>query len=119
MTSTGTEFDTATVILAAGLGAFQPRRLKAPGAADQEGQHIHYRITDTDWISGKDLSRLSGELKFDATPEQAIAYIAAFEAHPDIEAVSSVRLTKTSAGKVTVRLTLEVWVEATSRLGGR
>jgi len=31
-TSAGTRFDTATVVLAAGLGAFQPRRLRARGA---------------------------------------------------------------------------------------
>ena len=60
ITSKGTEFDTATVILAAGLGAFQPRRLRAPGAAEQEEKHIHYKITDTDWISGKDIIILGG-----------------------------------------------------------
>ena len=32
-TSKGTEFDTATVIIAAGLGAFQPRKLRAANAA--------------------------------------------------------------------------------------
>jgi thioredoxin reductase (NADPH) len=60
LTSTGTEFDTACVILAAGLGAFQPRRLRAPGAADWEGEHVHYRITETDWLAGKDIIMLGG-----------------------------------------------------------
>ena len=39
-TSSGERFDTATVILAAGLGAFQPRRLRAPGAENWEGERI-------------------------------------------------------------------------------
>jgi len=59
-TSAGQEFDAATVILAAGLGAFAPRRLRAPGAEEQEGRHIHYRITDTGWIEGKDIAILGG-----------------------------------------------------------
>jgi thioredoxin reductase (NADPH) len=60
VTSTGTEFDTATVILAAGLGAFQPRRVRAPGAADWEGSHIHYKITDAARLAGKDIIMLGG-----------------------------------------------------------
>jgi thioredoxin reductase (NADPH) len=60
VTSKGTEFDAAAVILAAGLGAFQPRRLRAPGAAEQEDRHIHYKIRETDWIAGKDIVILGG-----------------------------------------------------------
>jgi thioredoxin reductase (NADPH) len=59
-TSNGTEFDTAAVVLAAGLGAFQPRRLKCPGAQDWEGKAIHYRITDPGQLAGKDLIILGG-----------------------------------------------------------
>lgn len=59
-TSTGTEFDTATVIIAAGLGAFQPRKLHAPGAADFNGKTIHYRITRTEELVGKDIIVLGG-----------------------------------------------------------
>jgi len=68
---------------------------------------------------GQRLSRLTGDLKFEATPEKAVDIIAAFETHPDIEAVSSVRLTRSSAGKLTVRLTLEAWVVAEKTTGGR
>ena len=59
-TSAGTRFDTATVILAAGLGAFQPRRLRAPGAEPWENRTIHYRVIDPDSFAGKRLIILGG-----------------------------------------------------------
>ncbi len=59
-TSTGTEFDTATIIIAAGLGAFQPRKLRAPGAADFTDKNIHYRITEAEKLYGKDIIILGG-----------------------------------------------------------
>ncbi len=59
-TSTGTLFDTAVVIIAAGLGAFQPRKLRAPGATDFSDINIHYRITQTEKLSGKDIIILGG-----------------------------------------------------------
>ena len=59
-TSTGTKFDTATVIIAAGLGAFQPRKVRAPGAADFDGTKIHYRITEGEKLAGKDIIILGG-----------------------------------------------------------
>lgn len=60
LTSTGTEFDTACVIIAAGLGAFQPRKLRVPGAADFEGQNVHYRITRPEDFADKDILILGG-----------------------------------------------------------
>jgi thioredoxin reductase (NADPH) len=59
-TSTGTQFDTACVILAAGLGAFQPRRLRVQGAEEFEHRHIHYRVTDPESIRGKRILILGG-----------------------------------------------------------
>jgi thioredoxin reductase (NADPH) len=59
-TSTDTEFDTAAVILAAGLGAFQPRKLRAAGAEDWDGTHIHYRVRDPDSLTGKNIIILGG-----------------------------------------------------------
>ena len=59
-TSTGTRFDTATVIIAAGLGAFQPRKLRAPGAVDFDGRNIHYKITQAEELAGKDIIILGG-----------------------------------------------------------
>lgn len=60
VTSAGTEFDTATVIIAAGLGAFQPRQLRAPGAADFNGKTIHYKITRAEELAGKNIIILGG-----------------------------------------------------------
>lgn len=59
-TSTGKQFNTATVILAAGLGAFQPRRLRARGAEQWEGKKIHYKISDPASLAGKNLMILGG-----------------------------------------------------------
>jgi len=60
VTSAGTEFDTATVIIAAGLGAFQPRQLRVAGAADFNGKCIHYSITKAEELTGKDVLILGG-----------------------------------------------------------
>ena len=59
-TSAGTRFDTATVILAAGLGAFQARRLRARGAEQWENKKIHYRISNPSELTGKELVILGG-----------------------------------------------------------
>lgn len=59
-TSAGTRFDTATVILAAGLGAFQPRRLRVRGAEDWEHNNIHYRIRDPEKLAGRNIVILGG-----------------------------------------------------------
>lgn len=59
-TSADTEFDTACVILAAGLGAFQPRKMRTQGAADWEGSHIHYRLRDPGRLTGKKVIVLGG-----------------------------------------------------------
>lgn len=38
----GTAFDAGAVFVCAGVGAFQPRRLKVPGLDGLEGRHLHY-----------------------------------------------------------------------------
>lgn len=60
VTSTGTEFDTATVILAAGLGAFQPRKLRTAGADEWEDTQIHYRVRNPERLAGKNIIILGG-----------------------------------------------------------
>ncbi len=59
-TSSGQHFDTATVIIAAGLGAFQPRRLRVQGAEPWENSRIHYRVSDKVKIAGKRIIILGG-----------------------------------------------------------
>jgi thioredoxin reductase (NADPH) len=54
-TSRGTRFDAGAVIIAAGLGSFQPRRLSVEGAAELEGSQVHYRVARAEQYHGKDL----------------------------------------------------------------
>lgn len=61
-------------------------------------------------LNNKRAERLTGELKFSARPEVALAILAELETSPDIEQVASVRMTKDSGGKVKVQFTLEAWV---------
>ena len=46
-TSAGTEFDAGAVVLAAGLGSFQPRRIGIEGSEAYEGSALHYRVRDS------------------------------------------------------------------------
>jgi len=55
LTSTGTRFDAGSVIIAAGLGSFQPRRLMVPEAERFEGKQIHYRVRNAADFRGRDL----------------------------------------------------------------
>jgi len=54
-TSAGTRFDAGSVIIAAGLGSFQPRRLMVPDAEAYEGTQIHYRVKRAGEFHGQDL----------------------------------------------------------------
>ena len=68
------------------------------------------------------VQRITGDLRFDAAPDEAIAIIAELESSPMIEAISSVRITRVSGTrKVTVDLTVEAWIvsaEPRRRMGG-
>jgi len=59
-TSRGTRFDAGTVIIAAGVGSFQPRKLMVTGADAHEGTSLHYRVKDAEAFRGKDLVILGG-----------------------------------------------------------
>ena len=59
-TSRGARFDTGTVIIAAGVGSFQPRKLAVPEAEKHEGVSLHYRVKDAEAFRGKDLVILGG-----------------------------------------------------------
>ena len=55
LTSIGTRFDAGAVIIAAGLGSFQPRRLMVPQAEHFEGKQVHYRVRSAAEFHGRDL----------------------------------------------------------------
>jgi len=51
-TSRGARFDAGSVIIAAGVGAFQSRRLAVSGAEPHEGSRVHYRVKDQELFRG-------------------------------------------------------------------
>lgn len=69
-TSRGTQFLAKTVFIAAGVGAFQPRRLKVQGIDKYEGTQLLYGLHDPAQVAGKHLVVTGDE---DAALEAAIA----------------------------------------------
>ncbi len=59
-TSAGTRFATKAVVIAAGLGSFQPRRLGIEGADAFEGRQVHYRVRHAGDFHGKRLVIFGG-----------------------------------------------------------
>ena len=59
-TSLDTRFHARTVIIAGGLGSFQPRRLAVEGVEAFEGSHIHYRVRNAAEFTGKRLVIFGG-----------------------------------------------------------
>ena len=59
-TSRGTHFRAAAIVIAGGVGSFQPRRLNAAGADRHEGRSIHYRVRDPQAFADQDLIILGG-----------------------------------------------------------
>ncbi|MDE0310564.1 MAG: NAD(P)/FAD-dependent oxidoreductase [Acidiferrobacterales bacterium] len=59
-TSSGTEFDAGTIVIAGGLGAFDARPLRTPGAAQHAGQNLNYHVSDKNKYRGKRVAILGG-----------------------------------------------------------
>ena len=59
-TSKGTSFLTRTVFIAAGVGSFQPRTLKAEGIEAFEGTQVFYRVKDPTLFKGRNLVVVGG-----------------------------------------------------------
>jgi len=60
VTTEGKVFDAGVVIIAGGVGAFEPRRLKVQGAADLEGTSLFYAVKDRTKHYGKHLVIFGG-----------------------------------------------------------
>ena len=60
-TSIGLHLVCKVLIIAAGVGAFQARKLAVEGAAELEGTYVHYRLTDASRVAGLDVVVLGGE----------------------------------------------------------
>ncbi len=59
-TSKGTTFNAKAVVIAAGVGSFQPRALRVPNVEAYEGKTLHYRVRDPEQFAGKRLVILGG-----------------------------------------------------------
>lgn len=59
-TSAGSVFDAGAIVIAAGVGSFQPRRLGVPGAEAFEGGAIQYRVKNAATYRGKSLVIFGG-----------------------------------------------------------
>ena len=59
-TSAGTRFRAKAVVIAAGVGSFQPRPLRVPDAESFENNSLHYRVRDPSIFAGKKLVVLGG-----------------------------------------------------------
>jgi len=59
-TVAGTRFDAGAVVIAGGVGSFQPRRLGVAGIELFEGRNIHYRVRDAAQYHGKKLVIFGG-----------------------------------------------------------
>jgi thioredoxin reductase (NADPH) len=59
-TSAGTEFDAGAIVIAAGVGSFQPRRLGVESAEQFEGSQIHYRVKSAGDFHGRKLVVFGG-----------------------------------------------------------
>jgi len=59
-TSAGTQFNAKAVVIAAGVGSFQPRQIRVPGAEAFDGKSLHYRVKDPQQFAGKNLVILGG-----------------------------------------------------------
>ncbi len=59
-TNTGTQFHARAVVIAAGVGSFQPRQLRVPDAEEFDGKTLHYRVKEPQQFAGKRLVILGG-----------------------------------------------------------
>ncbi len=59
-TSKGTRFLSKCVIIAAGVGAFQPRLLRLDGLDKHQGRQLHYRVRNPAEFAGKNMLVVGG-----------------------------------------------------------
>ena len=59
-TAAGTEFDAGSIVIAGGVGSFQPRRLLIAGAEALEGRSLHYKVRRVEDFNGEQLLILGG-----------------------------------------------------------
>jgi thioredoxin reductase (NADPH) len=60
-TSSGQHFVCKVLVIAAGVGAFQARKLAVEGAAELDGTHVHYRLGEASRFANQDVVVMGGE----------------------------------------------------------
>ena len=60
LTTEKREHWTRTVIICAGVGSFEPKRLEAPGVREFEGRGVHYLVRDLEAFRDKDVVIVGG-----------------------------------------------------------
>jgi thioredoxin reductase (NADPH) len=59
-TSSGKQFTSKAVVIAGGVGSFQPRPIRVPDVDDYTDKSLHYRVRDPKQFAGKKLVILGG-----------------------------------------------------------
>lgn len=59
-TSGGSEFDAGSIVIAGGLGSFDPRPLRTRGADRYRGMNLHYHVEDKEKFRDKKVAILGG-----------------------------------------------------------
>ncbi|MDH4047493.1 MAG: NAD(P)/FAD-dependent oxidoreductase [Gammaproteobacteria bacterium] len=59
-TDAGKQFTAKAVVIAGGVGSFQPRQLRVPDIETYEGKSVHYRVSKPAIFSGRNLVILGG-----------------------------------------------------------
>jgi thioredoxin reductase (NADPH) len=84
-TSTGQRFLAKSVLIAAGVGAFEPRKLKVEGIEALEGSHLHYHAAPASALVGQDVWVMGGD-------ESAVQSVLDLAALPDDRRPRSITL---------------------------
>ena len=96
-TSLGTRFIAKTVIIAAGVGAFQPRKLKAAGIDRFEGSQLFYRVKHPERFHGRQLVICGGG---DSALEWALEFVGKAESVVLVHRAESFRAAPASIAKM-------------------
>jgi len=59
-TSSGKQFNAKSVVIAGGVGSFQPRQMRVPGVDNFEAANLHYSVQDPKQFAGKRLAIMGG-----------------------------------------------------------
>ncbi|MBC24363.1 MAG: hypothetical protein CMJ32_10675 [Phycisphaerae bacterium] len=77
-------------------------------------------LTSITSSTGGRIEKVTGRLQFDASPEEALKIISEIESNPEIESISSLRITRMERmTRVTVKMTVEAWIMSPLNAGRR